>query len=1101
MRFMNQEPIAIVGLGCRYSGASSILELWNNLCNGVNSITAAPSSRSADVLDDMKGGFLKDVYTFDADFFGISGEQAEIMDPQQRLLLETTWHALEDAGCNPFDLNGTNTSVFVGICNHEYDQLLVKYDQMPSADSSLATDPSAAAGRISNYYGLCGKSIAVNTGCSSSLVALELACQELWLNKSNLAICAGTNLICSPHVSIRFNNSGWLSRQGFCKSFDAEADGYVRSEGVGVAILKSLRQAIDDRDRIYGLIADCVVRHNGKANNMTMPSMQAQVDLLSQVYEKPDINLNSISYIEANSLGSIIGDAIELKALGSVIGIKRGIDNPLRVGSIKPNIGHSEGASGMAALIKVVLSLFHRKLPPTLHFKSTSDAVSLAKLGLTVQTNLEDLCLTNEPLRAGISSFGYSGTNTHILLEAHTPGPELASSCGADQIILLTAKTATSLQALTANLSSYLLSHPELDFACLSYTLNLRRFHFDHCLAVIAQSNEQLRSHLESFQNGVNDDHVFEYKRLESRGDVRTGFVFTGAFRISQQLIDYAVAHYEPFRAIISSCDDVIQQNLNCTLSSLLQLNNNPDGALILDFTCEYLFFQLLRLWGLQPAICIGRGQGALAAACCAGLITFDQIIRLLGQHSHIRFASVIKPLACYYFSVSHDIPTHLDENVGLDVLESILTSSSATNPSAPKINLFIMNPLSVGSGSIDAITLSCDDETEYPRPDFPHLMVENKGNLTIEHLLPFIISCMQQGLPVDLGVLCAYRNCKLISLHPYAFDGQRFNLERDGDFVGSEDSSTYVDAIKVTQPLIPPSSELEIKLHAIWASILGHSQFGIVDNFFMVGGTSLLAIRLVTDINKNLGMEVELDWILSSPTVSEQAQKFLHPKEVIFDHVISFQPLGSLPPLYAVHGWGGVPPFAPLAPYFAPDRPLFGLQSGSIEKLADGTDVSQLARRYADTILARHPGGPIHLMGHSIGGWYAYAVAAELLSRGASMGVLAILDTDSTPLIMSRINGVDSNPHDSNDFPDYFVELIWSYLPPRLPLKVDLFTTSQNVSHLKWVWSFYATGGLEIKTMFTEHTDFYKPEHAPVMASALKESLAGREKIISCSA
>ncbi|MDB9520561.1 polyketide synthase, partial [Dolichospermum circinale CS-1225] len=396
---MLKEYIAIVGMGCRFPGASNLNQFWTVIRDGIDTITEAPTDRPTEMTS--LGGFLKGIDKFDAAFFGVSPEEAIKMDPQHRLLLEVTWEALEEAGLIPANLVGTNTGVFVGLSGSEYLKLLGKD---PAFESSVGTLECMVANRVSSYFDFRGPSMAINTACSSALVAVDRACYSLWSEETDLVLVGGTNLTFCPVIASRFANVGLLSEEGHCKTFDAKADGYVRGEGIGVVVLKRLSQAKADCNRIYAVIRGSGVNHNGSGNGLTAPNMQAQIDLLQKVYQQADIDPSSINYIEAHGTATLIGDALEMKALGTVVGKNRTPDHPCRVGCVKTNIGHTEAASGIAGLIKVALSLYHRQIPPNLHFQEPNPAIPFAKLGLKVQETLEILSKEIEPIRGGVSA-------------------------------------------------------------------------------------------------------------------------------------------------------------------------------------------------------------------------------------------------------------------------------------------------------------------------------------------------------------------------------------------------------------------------------------------------------------------------------------------------------------------------------------------------------------------------------------------------------------------------------------------------------------------------------------------------------------------------
>ncbi|MFM7425396.1 MAG: type I polyketide synthase, partial [Elainella sp.] len=393
---MKLVPIAIVGIGCRFpGGVHSPESFWQLLKSGRDAITEVPSSRwdveqfyDSDLNQPGKantrwGGFLEEIDQFDPQFFGIAPREAVTMDPQQRLLLEVAWEALEDAGQIPDQLRGSQTGVFIGIGTHDYS---IRLWQHPVSDpyATTGTGNCIAANRISYLFDFKGPSMAIDTACSSSLVAVHLACQSLWSGESSLALAGGVNVLLLPNVTAGFSKGGFMSSSGRCKSFDASADGYVRSEGAGVVVLKPLPAAVAAGDPIYALIRGSAVNQDGSSTGMAAPNPRAQAEVLRLAYRRAGVDPAQVQYVEAHGTGTKLGDPVELEALGEVLGLGR--QTPCAIGSVKTNIGHTETAAGVAGLIKVALALKQGQIPPSLHLQVPNPR--LAQLPLRVQTEL-----------------------------------------------------------------------------------------------------------------------------------------------------------------------------------------------------------------------------------------------------------------------------------------------------------------------------------------------------------------------------------------------------------------------------------------------------------------------------------------------------------------------------------------------------------------------------------------------------------------------------------------------------------------------------------------------------------------------------------------
>jgi len=428
-RSFKHEPIAIIGMACRFPGnADQTEEFWNNLLEGKDGLEEVPANRW-DINDyydpdrkkpgkmvTRKGGFISGIDQFDANFFHISPKEAELLDPNQRIALETAWHAIEDARIDPKTLMDTSTGVFMGVMFHDYDVLLEKagLTQQPLSYLNLGTSQGAVAGRISYSLGLQGPSMVIDTACSSSLTVLHEACQHLRNDECNLALAGGVNLMLLPEVSIGFSQANMLSPDGSCKSFSDDANGYVRSEGCGVVVLKKLKSALRDGDRILAVIKGSAVNQDGASSGMTAPNRLAQQDLLAQALAMANVSPNDIDYIEAHGTGTPLGDPIEIGAIEQVY---QGRDKTLYIGSVKSNIGHLEAAAGMAGLMTVILSLKHECIPANLHFRALNPRIHLDTIPAKIPTMPIAWKKTDKPRRAEINSFGFTGTNVHVIVE------------------------------------------------------------------------------------------------------------------------------------------------------------------------------------------------------------------------------------------------------------------------------------------------------------------------------------------------------------------------------------------------------------------------------------------------------------------------------------------------------------------------------------------------------------------------------------------------------------------------------------------------------------------------------------------------------------
>ncbi|GAB4460429.1 MAG: hypothetical protein OHK0037_07660 [Elainellaceae cyanobacterium] len=519
------QPIAIIGMGCRFPGAETLEDFWALLHAGKDAITEIPGDRwnldqyySPDPSAPGKiytrhGGFVPHLYDFDAAFFRIAPREAASLDPQQRLLLEVSWEALEQAGIAPHCLMGQSVGVFVGICGIDYWHQLLQQDPN-TIDAYLTTGNthSTAAGRLSYLLGSTGPSLSIDAACASSLVAVHLACQSLRQRECDLAIVGGVNRILSPEIMVNFCKAKMLSATGRCHSFDASADGFVRSEGCGVVVLKRLDEALGDRDSVQAVILGSATNHDGRSSGLTVPNGLAQQAVIRQALRQSRLEPQQISYLEAHGTGTVLGDSIELEALGQVFG-DAGTDlanrpDSLWIGSVKTNIGHLEAASGIAGLIKVALSLQHQTLPPHLHLHQPNPQINWAQLPLKVPTVPTRW---DAPRRiAGVNAFGFSGTNAHVVLaEAPTPAPANTIPFPL-HLLTLSARTESALRQLVERYEQYLQQHPDLLIADLCWTANTGRSPLPYRLAILADSLPDLLQKLRSVLQGSPESDVYQ---------------------------------------------------------------------------------------------------------------------------------------------------------------------------------------------------------------------------------------------------------------------------------------------------------------------------------------------------------------------------------------------------------------------------------------------------------------------------------------------------------------------------------------------------------------------------------------------------------------
>jgi len=651
------ELIAITGMACNFPGAPDTKAFWKLLAEGRDAISTVPAERwDADSMYSPLpgtrgrmisrwGGFLTDVDRFDAAFFEVSAAEAIVMDPQQRLLLETTWKALEDACEAPVALEGTDVGVFVGICVSDYLRYCSQVLQAVNAFTNTGNALSIAANRLSYFFDWRGPSLAIDTACSSSLVAVHQACRSLQLGECRLALAGGVNLMFLPHITVGFSLAELLSPDGRCKSFDKDANGYVRGEGCGVVVLKKLSDALRDRDRILAVVYGSAVNHDGRSNGLIAPNGLAQQQLVRKALHAAGVRPEQVSYVEAHGSGTALGDPIEMNALRSVLLDGRKHDERCWIGSVKTNIGHLESAAGIASLEKVVLSLQHEQIPPHLHLKELNPAIQIHDTPLSIPTDAQAWPQREEVRFAGVSSFGFGGTLAHIVLGDAPRGDRREGAAEGKTVfwLPLSAKSESALEELAGRYERYLAAHPTVDPGDVCFSASCGRTHHIHRLSVLASSAKELRAGLASIHQPRLANGCWRRRSPRSRSP-RIVFLFTG---LGAQYVGMGRELYETqpvFRRALDRCAEVLQPLLDRPLLELLHQNgvecesflNETRHAHPALFSLEYALSELLRSRGIRPAAVIGHSIGEYVAACVAGVFSIEDGLRLVAERARL---------------------------------------------------------------------------------------------------------------------------------------------------------------------------------------------------------------------------------------------------------------------------------------------------------------------------------------------------------------------------------------------------------------------------------------------------------------------------------
>lgn len=644
------EPVAVIGVGCRFPGDIDGPErLWDFLTEKKCAITAYPDRgfTNAGTFAES-GGFLKDVAGFDNRFFDIPPDEALRMDPQQRLLLEVSWEALEHAGIIPESLRLSRTGVFVGVSSTDYVRLVSASAQQKSTIwDKTGGSSSIIANRISYFLDIQGPSIVIDTACSSSLVAVHLACRSLSTWDCDIALVGGTNVLISPEPWGGFREAGILSQTGCCHAFDKSADGMVRGEGCGVIVLQRLSDARLEGRRILAILTGSAVNQDGKSNGIMAPNPSAQIGVLENACKSARVDPLEIGYVEAHGTGTSLGDRIEAHALGMVFGRKRPGSGPLMIGSIKPNIGHLEGAAGIAGLIKAVLMVERGSLLPSGGFTEPNPAIPFTELGLRVVDELQEWpVVAGRPRRAGVSSFGFGGTNAHVIVEeAGSVGADTVSgradvggSGGGVVAWVISGKTASALAAQAGRLGRYVRARPALDVVDVGYSLVSTRSVFDHRAVVVGQTRDELLAGLAGVVAGRPEAGVV---CGVGKPAGKTAFVFAGQGSQWLGMGSELYAAYPVFAEALDAVVDELDRHLRYPLRDVIwghdqDLLNTTEFAQPALFAVEVALYRLLMSWGVRPGLVLGHSVGELAAAHVAGALCLPDAAMLVAARGRL---------------------------------------------------------------------------------------------------------------------------------------------------------------------------------------------------------------------------------------------------------------------------------------------------------------------------------------------------------------------------------------------------------------------------------------------------------------------------------
>ena len=673
--------IAVIGMSCRFPGAKNVDEFWQNLCDGVESISfftdeeILASGIDPQLLNNPNyvkaSPILEDIELFDAEFFGYSPKEAELIDPQQRLLLECAWESLENAGYNPLTYQGSialyagasaNTYLLNNVYPNrhqidEHDNLqIVNLGSMAGFQMTVANDKDYLTTRVSYKLNLTGASVNIQTACSTSLVAIHMACQSLLAGECDMALAGGVSVHVPQKVGYLYRDGTILSPDGHCRAFDAGAQGTLFGSGAGIVVLKRLEDAIRDRDRIYAVIKGSAINNDGGTKvGYLAPNSDGQAKAIAEAIAISGIDAETISYIEAHGTGTILGDPIEFAALTQAFRTTTQKKGFCAIGSVKTNVGHLNIASGVTGFIKTVLSLYHKKLPASLHFEQPNPQIDFANSPFYVNTTLKEWETAGFPRRVGVNSLGIGGTNAHVILEefhAETipPAPLIKGGGRREKkverpshLLTLTARSEKALQELVERYKAFLESNPEVYLSDLCFTANTGRSHFEHRLGIVIESVAQLRQQLQAYLIGKEISGLVSGQALSSQHP-KLAFLFTGQ---GSQYVGMGRELYQTqptFRAALDKCAEIVQPYLDKPLLEVLysddwRINPKLDETAYTQpalFAIEYALYELWKSWGISPTAVIGHSVGEYVAACVAGVFSLEDGLKLIAARGRL---------------------------------------------------------------------------------------------------------------------------------------------------------------------------------------------------------------------------------------------------------------------------------------------------------------------------------------------------------------------------------------------------------------------------------------------------------------------------------
>jgi acyl transferase domain-containing protein/thioesterase domain-containing protein len=1059
---MPGNEIAVIGMGGRFPGAPDLQTFWHNVSMGVDSVrdltdeelraAGVPEEAIADPTYVKATPYLEGIDMFDAGFFGMSARDAAIFDPQHRLILECAWEAFEHGGYLGEAAQGP-VGVFVGCGMNEYltKNVMANPEIMATVGEWLVrhtgNDSNFLATRISYELNLRGPSMNVQTACSSSLVAVHLACQSLLNGECDLALAGGSTIRPEQGKGYFWREGEIFARDGRTRSFDARASGTALSSAVACILLKRHGEAVRDGDNVMAVILGSAINNDGQDKvGYLAPSVSGQARVVAEALEMAEVSPEEVSYVEAHGSGTSIGDPIEITALTQAyraVTEKRGY---CALGSLKPNIGHAAEASGGAALIKTILALQHRVIPPSLHFESPNPRCEFASSPFFVNTKARAWDATRRI--AGVTSLGVGGTNCHVIVEAAADESVSPQSTG-PELLVLSAKTAAALETATENLAQHLRLHPAASLSDVGFTLAVGRKGFRHRRAVVARNAEEALQSLHTRDSA----HVFSGEKVDESRSVAylypgeeaayrgMGSELYGRFALFKNAVDESLA-------FLTEGGEDVRAYLDPTNAAAA--GGPPSVTIPALFAVEYATGKLLASWGVSPSAVIGQGAGEYAAACMAGVLSCEQGVALAVRRG---------------LWMENQRAGSAEGTAPPEVHRS-------TPPTKPHVRLVSAH---TGEWVTDARMLDeaywgaqirsagrFDEGMRVLTEDGRRTLIEvgprgTRSGQSVPAMLPTLCRPEGQGLELasllasagrlwatgDMALTALYeaRGSRRVPLPTYPWQRQRYWLEPNSGLTG-EQALAPVPAPRraalplferpdLSAPFVAPRTSVEAELATIWRELLGVKQVGVHDDFFELGGQSVVAVRFFTRVRKTYGVDLPLSTLLEASTIEKCAavvasavgdrreegtvpeegrpaaldidgparapvvRKSRSPRHE-FRSLVPIQPGDERTPFFCVHGAGGnILNLRDLSRAMGNGQPFYGLQARGIDGvLPPHESIEDMATAYLAEIRALRPQGPYVFGGYSGGGLVALEMARRVTAAGERVELLALIDT-----------------------------------------------------------------------------------------------------------